>query len=229
MELKRIYYVSIKRSQRNSLFRKNLELRGIDLSIVERHEGHDVRDYENRDDFFEDAKCVHPDWNVQFDYFKPARMGLLWTIRDILKDIQKRGCVSMMIWDDMRINCPLETFNALLNELPASGFKCLQIYYCDPYKGPDFVLEHARNQKKITPRIYENFRGAGDNCTIISPAGAKMIFEAMQELPRTGLEGVVVRKLLDRKIQGCYSVADQELYVSVVCLPSDLDSIDNLF
>lgn len=230
MELERIYYISIKRSERNALFRKNFEAHGIDLSIVERHEGHDVRDYENRDDFFEDARRAHPDWNVHLNYDKPAYTGLLWAIRDILKDIQKRGYISMMVWDDTYINCPLETFNALLNELPASGFKCLQIYYCDPYKGqPDFVVERARNQKKITPRIYENFRGAGDNCTIISPTGAKIMLEAMQEMLQKGLEGVVGHVLLPQNIPGCYSVVDPKLYLSIVHLPSDLGRINNLF
>ena len=230
MGLERIYSISIERSERNSLFLKSLEFHGIDLSIDERHEGHDVRDYENRNDFFEDAKRAHPDWNVHLNYNKPAYTGLLWSIRDILKDIQKRGYISMMVWDDTHINCSLETFNKLLNELPASGFKCLQIYYCDPYSGhPDFIVKHARNQKKITPRIYENFRTAGDNCTILSPAGAKMMLEAMQEMPQKGLEGVVAQVRLPRNIRGCYSVVDPKLYLSLVHLPSDLDSINNLF
>ena len=183
MSLERIYYIGLRRSNRNVEFRKRLALQNYDMSMVERHEGHDPRDYETLDDFFAAAKRAHPEWD---------------------------------------------------NELPVSGFKCLHILlhilYGDPDKRHSHEIEnHARNQRKITPRIYKNFRSFGEKCMIISPADAKMFKEAMLEDPTKFLDDLISKVLLPRNIPGCYSVVDTGLYVYAPTLPSDAAAINRLF
>ena len=69
-----------------------------------------------------------------------------------------------------------------------------------------------RNQEKIHPEIWKNFRAAGDTIFIISPAGAKMSIQAMDEKPNMNFEGVVEDVLLPRNIPGCYAVVHQHDY-----------------
>ena len=211
MKIERIDYINLdRRPDRNTFFRKHLEILGTDMSIVHRFSGYDVRDFRGIDDFRSEAKKDFPRV-VRVNRIPAGNLGYLWSIRSVLHIIQKSRCISMMFSDDNYIRHPLSDFNDLLKKIPSEHFKCLQLHWCDVEKCGEEILLHAKNQKTLLgcPEIYRNFRSAGENINILSPAGATLFLQEMDKMPASNLEAVIGKGLLPRNIPGCYSIVNR--------------------
>lgn len=221
MQIEKIYYINLNRSQeRNRVFRENMQKIEIDMSIVHRNPGHDVRDYKNFNDFKTDIQSSQPDWNPVLKSF--GNLGFLWSIREILKLIIETQCISMMLWDDVMLKRPLNDFNRLLSFIPPKDFKCLQVYYCEPDPQGFYPIDiHAKTQKKFHKEIWKNFRGAGDNCNVFSPAGAHLYLQVMNQYPNGSLEGLVGKFLMHQHHSGIYAVVEKDKYVGTRPYESD--------
>lgn len=214
MKIERIDYINLdRRPDRNAFFRKHLKVLNTDMSIVYRFPGKDVRNFDGIADFRNAARRDFPTWE-NLDQIEVGSLGYLWSIRSILRTLEKSGSISMMFSDDNYIKRPISDFNRLLKKIPAETFKCLQVHWCAVENCDEETILHAETQQTVEgcPEIYRNFRSAGDNINIISPAGANLLLQGMDEMPTFNLEGVIEKALLPRNVPGCYSIVNQEAW-----------------
>jgi hypothetical protein len=215
MKIERIDYYNLDRSvRRNNDFLENLRNLEVDMSMVHRYSAHDVRDFSGVADFHAAAKRDHPNFKFSDALGKKSgTLGYMWSVRSVLSIVKESGQISIVCQDDAHITRPIADYNALLDKIPDDDFKYLQIGNCENNAiHQPRTIPHMRNQEKIHPEIWKNFRAAGDNLFIISPAGAKMSIQAMDEKPNMNFEGVVEQVLLPRNIPGCYAVVHQHDY-----------------
>ena len=231
MKIERIDYINMDRSvNRHKLFLETLKNLGVDMSIVHRYAGHDVRDYSGIEAFRAAAEKAHPCFKSLRNYDRAGNTGFLWSTLGILHVVRARGQISLTCHDDTLIRHPLNVYNELLDKIPSHNFKCLQIQNCEnyPYASNDPIRTHWEKQRQVCPEIWENFRCAGDTMFILSPAGADVIISAINQEPTENLEGLVERILLPQNIDGCYALVDSHRYYKHAGLSSDIQYLDQL-
>lgn len=230
MKIQRIDYINLDRSiERNKAFLENLRDLGVDMSIVHKFSGYDVRDFQDIADLAEFASRKFPEFeNLVVDYNRAGTLGFLLSTWAILHVIKESNQISLVCHDDVLLKYHLDVYNALLGKLPSDNFKCLQIGNCEvnDHHRP-FTISHMENQKKICPEIWENFRAAGDTSLIISPAGADLLIGAIKKTPGTALEGLV-EELIPLNIKGCYTVVDAYNYYGWVHGRSDMQYLNKI-
>ena len=232
MKIERIDYINMDQSaDRNKVFLKTLKNFGVDMSIVHRYAGHDVRNYSGIEEFIKAAEKAYPCFRSLRNYDRAGNLGLLWSTLGILHVVREKGQISLTCHDDMLIRHPLNIYNELLEAIPSHNFQCLQIQNCEryPYASNDSMRIHMEKQKKMCPEIWENFRCAGDAMFIISPAGADVMISAINQESDVALEGLIEGTLIPQNIDGCYAIVDSHRYYRHAGLPSEIEYLDKLY
>ena len=231
MRIERIDYINMDRSMdRNKVFLETLKNFGVDISIVHRYAGPDVRDYSGIKEFIEAAEKAYPCFKSLENSDRAGNAGFLWSTLGILHVVRENGQISLTCHDDTLIRYPLNVYNEFLDKIPSHNFKCLQIQNCERYSYPPNapIRIHMEKQRKVCPEIWENFRCAGDRMFIISPTGADMMIAAINQGPTESLEDLVEETLLPQNIDGCYALVDSHKYYKHAGLPSEIQYLDQL-